>query len=69
MAMILVCDECGKPATTQIYVSTGRVIIDGRDKGQSVDLCDEHHDASSVPYQARNCVRVKIQYSSGDRSQ
>jgi hypothetical protein len=36
------CDECGKPATVFYGAETFRYTKDGKDIGQSVDLCEEH---------------------------
>ena len=56
----LICDECGKPAKP-IHLATGRVYVDGEDKGQDADLCEEHWPRSTdLPTRPHNCKRVRF---------
>jgi len=52
------CDVCGERATYHARQMTGRVIIDGQDHGQDVDLCDEHKPADDYQWQPRNTTRM-----------
>jgi len=69
MAVITVCDECGKQIEElggMFSLATGRVIVDGQDVGQACDLCAEHRPdpLSSGPVQPRNCKRVSFYWPS-----
>ena len=71
MAVVFVCDECGKPAKGTFETGTGRALIDGVDNNrQAVELCEEHWpDVESwagkdyATWQPRNCVHVTFHYS------
>jgi hypothetical protein len=59
IALVAVCDECGEPATSHLFLATGRVLIDGEDKGQDVDLCEKHRPKDEPgTCQPHNCQRV-----------
>ena len=60
------CDVCGKPATYPIRWMTGRAILDGRDIGQDVDLCDEHRPADDYRWQPRNTDRLIFHWPGRD---
>lgn len=61
MVMVAVCDECGKMASGHLELATGRVMIDGEDCGQGVDLCRAHYPEDHVGMcQPRDCVRVRF---------
>lgn len=66
MALVLVCDECGKPAKGTFGTGTGRVLIDGVDNNlQAADLCKEHWPLDDDPvgedgFQPHNCKRAKF---------
>jgi hypothetical protein len=60
------CDECGAPATYFSGDMTGRVLIDGRDKGSNdVMLCNTHKPSADYPWQPRNTARMVFFWSDG----
>lgn len=59
------CDECGLPACTSFELATGRVLIDGKDCGQSVNLCENHIPVDEAPRQPANCQRVSFYWPEG----
>jgi hypothetical protein len=52
------CDVCGAHATYHASGMTGRVLFDGYDRGQDVDLCDEHKPDPNYRWQPRNTTRM-----------
>lgn len=42
------CAVCGKYTDRLIVTATSRVIINGRDAGQFVNLCDEHNAIAPI---------------------
>lgn len=62
----LYCDVCGELATYFSGFMTGRVIIDGRDKGSNdVMLCDTHKPSDDYPWQPRNTDRMYFFWNDG----
>lgn len=53
------CAECGELTQSGIGLQTGRVLIDGRDVGQWVDLCEKHWPATPGG-QPSNCEHVEF---------
>lgn len=56
-----ICDECGNPAEVHLFLETGRVLVDGKDTGQDVDLCEEHLP-KECKWQPNSCKRIKFIY-------
>lgn len=58
----MVCDECRAPATTSIFLATGHVYIDGKEKGQDADFCDAHRPITKPGEfaQPNNCTHVQF---------
>jgi hypothetical protein len=56
----VVCDECGKKSIGSIFLATGRVFVDGKDIGQSMDYCEKHEPGKRGQNQPLNCHRVKF---------
>jgi len=73
MAEVIICDECSDttPTMIRLFLQTGRVIIDGKDVGQNVDLCFNHApilfdgDADHSTFQPWNCKRVQFHWTEG----
>jgi len=71
MSIVIICDECGKPAKGTFGTGTGRVIIDGKDNNlQAVHLCKKHWPVKSEwnkkdGTQPHNCKRVSFYWPPG----
>lgn len=63
MVMVRMCDECGAWPAEELELATGRVIIDGEDRGQVVDLCKLHYPENADGMcGARNCRHVVLHW-------
>jgi hypothetical protein len=59
---LLICDECGEPATRSICGMNGRVLIDGKDNNlQAADFCEAHAPREGR-HQPHNCQRVRFEW-------
>lgn len=57
-----ICDECGRSPADSVWLTTGRVLKDGIDIGQSVDLCKEHYPTNENPMQPNNCFHIEFHW-------
>ena len=62
--LVRTCDECGDIATVWVHLATGRVVVDGMDRGQDVDLCDAHRP-EGMPSQPKDCEKVEFHWPGG----
>lgn len=51
-----VCDECKAPATVELRITPGRVLIDGVDFGSVAFLCGKHGEVDGK--QPAHCSKV-----------
>lgn len=63
VVMTAYCDECGEAPATWVGVETGRVLIEGVDRGQDCYLCEEHYPRDGE-HQSHNCALVKFYWPS-----
>lgn len=63
MALIRICDECGKISKESLYLGTGLVFKDNKIIGYFVDLCEDHYPEKNepgLPMRPKNCSHIEF---------